>query len=53
MYKISELLIEMALQQEKAAKNEMIQKEDPKLRKLKDKALMTILNKILEDKNQP
>ena len=53
MPKIFDLLIEMALQQEKAAKNEMIQQEDPKLRKLKDKALMTIIYKILEDKNKP
>jgi hypothetical protein len=51
MFKIFDLMIETALQQEKAAiKNEMKQNEDPKLRKMKDRALMTIIYKILEDK---
>ncbi len=50
MPKIFDLLLETAKQQEDAAIKDTIKKEDPKLRKLKDRALMTIIYKILESK---
>ncbi len=51
MPKIFDLLLETAKQQEDAAiKNKMKQNEDPKLRQIKDRALMTIIYKILESK---
>jgi len=49
MPKIFDLLLETAKQQEDAAIKDTIKKEDPN-RKLKDRALMTIIYKILESK---
>ena len=50
MPKIFDLLLETAKQQEDAAIKDTIKKDEDPNRKLKDRALMTIIYKILESK---
>ena len=51
MNKLKDLMLETEkLQEQSAIKNEKRRNEDPELKKIKDKTILTILNKILENK---